>query len=41
LVFGLEQYIGGYYALARTVAGFLIFYLFLWYLYKNKTFIKI
>jgi predicted acyltransferase len=41
LVFGLEQYVGGYFALTKAIAGFLIFYLFLWYLYKNKTFIKI
>jgi len=40
-VFGLQQYVGAYYELTRTVAGFLIFYFFLWYLYKNKTFIKI
>ena len=41
LLFGLEQYTKNYYSLITTIGGFGILYLMLWYLYKNKTFIKV
>ncbi len=41
LLFGLEQYVGDYYHLVTATGGFAILYLLLWYLYKNRTFIKV
>ncbi len=41
MLFGLEQYVGEYYKMTLSIGGFLILYLLLWYLYKNKTFIKV
>ena len=41
LLFGLEQYVGTYYGALTTIGGFGLLYLLLWYMYKNKTFIKI
>ena len=41
LLFGLEQYTGDYYYLVTVVGGFSILYLVLWYLYKNRTYIKV
>lgn len=41
LLFGLEQYVGDYYYLVTATGGFSILYLLLWYLYKNRTFIKV
>jgi len=41
LLFGLEQYVGDYYSLVTASGGFVILYLVLWYLYKNRTFIKV
>lgn len=41
LLFGLEQYTGPLYEALASLGGFLILYLLLWYMYKNKTFIKI
>jgi predicted acyltransferase len=41
LLFGLEQYTGAYYGMITTTGGFGILYLLLWYMYKNKTFIKV
>jgi predicted acyltransferase len=41
LLFGTEQYVGSYYGVISTVGGFGLLYLLLWYMYKNKTFIKI
>ncbi|MFH0757502.1 MAG: DUF5009 domain-containing protein [Bacteroidota bacterium] len=41
LLFGLEQYVGNYYQLVTETGGFVIIYLLLWYLYKNRTFIKV
>lgn len=41
LLFGLEQYVGDYYKLVTATGGFVILYLLLWYLYKNRTFIKV
>lgn len=40
-LFGLEKYVGDYYNVLTTLGGFGILYLLLWYMYKNKTFIKI
>lgn len=41
LLFGLEQYAGAYYGMITAIGGFGILYLLLWYMYKNKTFIKV
>lgn len=41
LLFGLEQYVGEFYVVIKVVGGFGIIYLLLWYMYKNKTFIKV
>ncbi len=41
LLFGLEQYTGAYYGMITTTGGFGLLYLLLWYMYKNKTFIKV
>lgn len=41
LLYGLEQYTGVYYDVIIATAGFLHLYLILWYMYKNKTFIKV
>lgn len=41
LLFGLEPYTGNYYPMITTMGGFAILYLLLWYMYKNRTFIKI
>jgi len=41
LLFGLEQYTGAYYGMIITTGGFGLLYLLLWYMYKNKTFIKV
>ncbi|NJB71711.1 putative acyltransferase [Saonia flava] len=41
LFFGLEQYTGAYYGIITTIGGFGILYLLLWYMYRNKTFIKV
>jgi len=41
LLIGLKQYVGTYYNLVTTIGGFGLLYLILWYLYKNKTFIKV
>ncbi|NQU87823.1 MAG: DUF5009 domain-containing protein [Mariniphaga sp.] len=41
LLFGLEQYVGNYYQAITAIGGFGILYLILWYMYKNKTFVKI
>ena len=41
ILFGLEQYVGGYYDVICTAGGFGIMYLILWYMYKNHTFIKV
>jgi len=40
-LFGCEQFLGGYYDAFITIGGFSILYLLLWYMNKNKTFIKI
>ena len=41
LLFGLEQYTAGYYGMITTIGGFGLLYALLWYMYKNKTFIKV
>lgn len=41
LLFGLEQYVGEYYKMITATGGFVILYLLLWYMYKNRTFIKV
>lgn len=41
VLFGLEQYVGEYYGAITSVGGFAILYLLLWYMYKNKTFVKV
>jgi predicted acyltransferase len=38
---GLEQFSGNWYNLITATGGFLILYALLWYMYSNKTFIKI
>lgn len=41
ILFGFEQFLGDYYGVLTTVGGFGILYLLLWYMNKNKTYIKI
>lgn len=41
LLFGFEQFLGKYYDAFTTLGGFAILYLILWYMHKNKTYIKI
>ena len=38
---GLKQFVGDFNYLVLTIGGFGILYLILWYMYKNKTFVKI
>jgi hypothetical protein len=40
-LFGLEQDTGAYYGMIATTGGFGLLYLLLWYMYQNKTFIKV
>jgi predicted acyltransferase len=41
VLFGLKQFVGDFNYLVLTIGGFGILYLILWYMYKNKTFVKI
>ena len=41
VLFGFEQYLDNYYNAFTVIGGFGILYLLLWYLNKNKTYIKI
>ena len=41
LLFGLEQYGESWYPVWTSIGGFAILYTLLWYLYVNKTFIKV
>lgn len=41
VLYGLEPIVGNYYQLILSISGFLMLYLLLWYMYKNKTFIRI
>jgi predicted acyltransferase len=38
---GLTPWIGGWYDSLGYIGGFMVLYLIMWYMYKNKTFIKI
>ncbi|WP_236974009.1 acyltransferase family protein [Membranihabitans maritimus] len=41
ILFGFEQYLGDFQPLLLSIGGFGILYLLLWYMYKNKTFVKV
>jgi hypothetical protein len=41
VLYGIKQFVGEFYSLVLTIGGFGIIYLLLWYMYKNKTFIKV
>lgn len=41
VLYGLKQYVGNFNYFVLTLGGFSIIYLILWYLYKNRTFIKV
>ncbi len=41
VLYGLAPYTGNYYELITIIGGFALLYLLLWYMYKNKTFIKV
>ncbi len=41
VLFGLEKFVGDYYGVLTSIGGFGILYWLLWYMYKNKTFVKI
>lgn len=41
ILFGFKQYVGEYHNALITAGGFFILYTLLWYMYKNKTFVKI
>ncbi|WP_162339421.1 acyltransferase family protein [Cyclobacterium salsum] len=41
LVFGLEQYSESWYPVWTSIGGFVILYTLLWYMYVNKTFVKV
>ncbi len=41
LLFGFEQYLDPYYKAFTIIGGFALLYLLLWYMDKNKTYIKI
>ncbi|MEX0882456.1 MAG: DUF5009 domain-containing protein [Cyclobacteriaceae bacterium] len=41
LLFGLEQYSESWYPVWTSIGGFALLYTLLWYLYVNKTFIKV
>ena len=41
VLYGLAPYTGNYYELITVIGGFALLYLLLWYMYKNKTFIKV
>ena len=41
VLYGLKQFVGDFNYLVLTIGGFGILYLILWYMYKNKTFIKV
>jgi predicted acyltransferase len=41
ILYGTKQYVGNFYYLVLTIGSFGIIYLILWYMYKNKTFIRI
>ncbi len=41
VLYGLKQFVGNFNYLLLTIGGFGILYLILWYMHKNKTFIKV
>ena len=41
VLFGFKQFLGVYYEAFKVLGGFGVIYLLLWYMYKNRTFIKI
>lgn len=41
ILYGLASYTGNFYELVTVIGGFALLYLLLWYMYKNKTFIKV
>ena len=41
VLYGLKQFVGDFNYLVLTIGGFGILYLILWYMYRNKTFIKV
>lgn len=41
ILFGFEDYLGEYFVAFKIIGGFGIIYLLLWYMNKNKTYIKI
>lgn len=41
VLFGFEKFSGGYYEMLLTIGGFGILYWLLWYMYRNKTFIRV
>jgi predicted acyltransferase len=41
VLYGFKKYVGDFNYLVLTIGGFGILYLLLWYMYKNKTFIKV
>jgi len=41
ILYGLAPYTGSYYELINVIGGFALLYLLLWYMYQNKTFIKV
>lgn len=41
LLFGLEQYSESWYPVWTSIGGFIMLYTLLWYMYVNKTFIKV
>lgn len=41
VLYGMKQFAGDFNYLLLTIGGFAILYMILWYLYKNKTFIRV
>jgi predicted acyltransferase len=41
VLYGLKQFVGDFNYMMLAIGGFGILYLILWYMYKNKTFIKV
>ena len=41
VLYGLKQFVGDFNYMLLAIGGFGILYLILWYMYKNKTFIKV
>jgi hypothetical protein len=41
VLYGLKQFVGDFNYMVLAIGGFGILYMILWYMYKNKTFIKV